>query len=226
MLLNVMSHRVRFAPLLLLAIAALHAQSIPLDPARLTAKNVKVEAATYQGRSAVRVSDPNLQAQDGTRLAAIPGTDFRNGSIEIDAAGDTAPGADPTLRGFTGIAFRVAGGGAGYEAFYIRTKNGRSEDQEQRNHSAQYISFPDFPWQKLRQETPSKYESYVDLVPGRWTKLRIEVDGRKARLYVDGAEQPALIVNDLKRGESNGAVALWIGPGTIAHFANLKITAR
>ena len=28
-------------------------------------------------------------------------------------------------------------------------------------------------------------------------------------------------MNDLKLGEAEGAVALWIGPGTEAHFANL-----
>lgn len=221
-----MRSKLRNAPLVLLAVCSLDGQSIALDPARLTPKNVKIEAVTYQGRKAVRVTDPDLQQQDGTRLAIVTGAALENGEIEIDAAGDTVPGASPALRGFTGIAFRVDGGGAGYEAFYVRTKNGRSEDQEQRNHSAQYISFPDFPWQRLRQQTPGKYESYVDLVPGRWTKLRIAVQGRMARLYVDGAEQPVLIVNDLKRAESKGAVALWIGPGTVAHFANLKITTR
>jgi hypothetical protein len=50
------------------------------------------------------------------------------------------------------------------------------------------------------------------------------VKGRIARLYVDGAEQPALTVNDLKQPVSTGGVALWVGQGTIAHFADLKIT--
>ena len=54
----------------------------------------------------------------------------------------------------------------------------------------QYISDPDFPWQKLRSETPSRYESYVDLVPGEWTKVRIEVHGTRALLYVHDAAQP------------------------------------
>jgi hypothetical protein len=103
-------------------------------------------------------------------------------------------------------------------------RNGRSEDQTQRNHSTQYISVPDFPWQKLRAETPSKYESYVDLAPGAWTKVKIEVHGDKAGLYVNGAAQPTLIVNDLKHGRSKGAIALWIGPGVVAHFANLTVT--
>ena len=71
-----------------------------------------------------------------------------------------------------------------------------------------------------------KYETYVDLVPAEWTKVRIEVQGVRALLYVHDAQQPTLIVNDLKHGESKGTVALWIGPGTVAHFADLRITAQ
>jgi hypothetical protein len=65
----------------------------------------------------------------------------------------------------------------------------------------------------------------VDLQPGVWTSVRISVDGVKARLYVNGAEQPCLIVNDLKMGDSEGAVALWVGPGTEGYFTNLKTNA-
>ena len=210
----------RSACLLLPALLA-SAQVAP----KLQLKNVKSEEITYKGKACVRIADPDPNTQDGLRLAIAERTDFGDGSIELDLTGDTLPNAAPTARGFTGIAFRVAGDGSGYEAFYLRPKNGRADDQEQRNHSAQYISFPDFPWQKLRQEAPSRYESYVDLVPGEWTHVKVEARGAKARLYVNGAAQPVLIVNDLKRGTSRGGVAFWIGPGTVAHFANLKITA-
>ena len=54
--------------------------------------------------------------------------------------------------------------------------------------------------------------------------MKIEVHGDKARLYVNGAAQPTLIVNDLKHGRSKGAIGLWIGPGVVAHFANLVVT--
>ena len=64
----------------------------------------------------------------------------------------------------------------------------------------------------------------MDLVPGQWTKIKIEVSGVKARLYVNGAPQPVLVVNDLKLGDSNGAVALWIGGGTEAYFTNLRLS--
>ena len=49
------------------------------------------------------------------------------------------------------------------------------------------------------------------------------MQGTTARLFVHGAAQPALIVNDLKLGDAPGAVALWIGPGTEGYFTGLTI---
>jgi hypothetical protein len=63
----------------------------------------------------------------------------------------------------------------------------------------------------------------VDLVLGEWTKIKIEVSGVKARLFVNDSPQPVLIVSDLKHGDSEGAVALWIGLGTEGYFANLRL---
>ena len=65
-----------------------------------------------------------------------------------------------------GIAFRVEAQGTRYECFYLRFTNGRPDDQLQRNHSTQYVSEPDFRWQRLRKENPGVYESYVDIEPG------------------------------------------------------------
>jgi hypothetical protein len=57
--------------------------------------------------------------------------------------------------------------------------------------------------------------------------VRIVVAGAKARLHVDGAEQPTLIVGDLKHGaDIKGGVALWIGPGTLAHFSGVRVTSQ
>ena len=189
---------------------------------RLKLQNVKADHVTYRGQSALRIVDTAPASADDTeRLAVIEGTSFQDGTIEVNVAGDTAPDAPPQLRGFVGIGFRVTDA-SHFECFYIRPKNGRSEDQLQRNHSTQYVSIPGFPWEKLRSETPGKYESYVDLVPGQWTKIKIKIAGQTAKLFVNGADQPALIVNDLKQAVAKGAIALWVGPGTIAHFAELK----
>ena len=75
----------------------------------------------------------------------------------------------------------------------------------------------------MRKEFPERYESYVDLEPAVWTRMRVEVEGTRARLFVHDAKQPTLVVNDLKLGETEGGIALWIGAGTEGFFANLRV---
>jgi len=198
--------------------------------------NVTVKPETHAGKKGVRVviSDEasrryeQLPANEQGQLeqfVVIEGTNFTNGVIEAEIAGVPAPNAGEGARGFVGIAFRMQPDLRTYDAFYLRPTNGRAEDQERRNHSVQYISHPDWTWSRLRKETPGRYEAYVDLVPDAWTPIRIEVRGSKARLFVNGQAQPTLIVNDLKSGEQGrGAIALWIDPGTIAHFRNVRVT--
>jgi hypothetical protein len=148
----------------------------------------------------------------------------QDGTIEVELAGAPAPGAFGDARGFIGVAFRVQPDAAKYELFYIRPTNGRAEDQLRRNHSTQYVSFPGWPWQRTRSETPGLYESYTDLEPGVWTMVKIVVAGKKARLYVNGSAQPCLVVNDLKLPPAKGAIGLWTGPGTDGYFAHLRVT--
>lgn len=208
------------------AVPSGQAQSISLDSTdQLKKINVKVETVTFKGRKALRVRDAATAGSgDEGRLVVLPKTDFQDGIIEVDLTGEPGPNASETARGFVGIAFRLAADESRFECIYLRPTNGRAEDQVRRNHSVQYISIPGFPWPLLRKNFPEKYETYVDLVAGQWTKVRIEVRGEKARLYVNGVEHPTLLVNDLKQGQSKGSVALWIGPGTLAHFSNLRIT--
>jgi hypothetical protein len=197
-------------------------QSLPLSASNVEAVNAKVEDAQYKGKKAVRVTDTG----DGETLALVKGTNFKNGTIEVELAGTVLPGADSASRGFIGISFRTQiKDTIFYECFYLRPTNGRASVQLRRNHSVQYISHPYYPWFKLRKENPGEYESYSDLVTGAWTKVRIEVKDKQAKLYVNGAEQPCLIVNDMKRGISSGAIALWIGSGTDGYFRDLKVKA-
>ncbi len=192
---------------------------------QLQPHKVQAVAAEYRGLKATHVTQaPGAEGED--TLAIFTSSALRDGVIEADLAGAPAPGAFGDARGFIGIAFRVQPNASRYELFYIRPTNGRAEDQLRRNHSTQYVSFPDWPWQRARQETPGLYESYTDLQPGAWTKVRIVVSGAKAQLYVGGSEQPCLIVNDLKLAPAAGAVGLWVGPGTDGYFANLRITPR
>jgi hypothetical protein len=219
------------------------AQSYPLESiAGLRLHNVTAAPDTLHDRKGLRVSmseeartrlqamtpeerDKAARAGGTEQLAVIDGLEFGNGVIEVEIAGTTLPGAFEGARGFVGIAFRLQSDLRTYDAFYLRPTNGRAEDQLRRNHSAQYISHPDWTWSRLRTETPGKYESYVDLVPDAWTKVRIEVRGGQARLYVHDQTQPTLIVTDVKTGpNARGAIALWLDVGTLAHFRNLTAT--
>ena len=199
----------------------------PLAPERLDRVNVTAEQVEYRGKPALRLVEVAGVGEAAETLAVVGGTTFRDGTIELELAGAPRAGSEAGgARGFVGVAFRVRRDPLRYECLYLRPTNGRAEDQLRRNHSTQYISHPDYTWDRLRKESPGVYESYVDLVPGEWTRVRIVVSGTEARLFVHGAEQPALIVKDLKLGASEGAVALWIGPGTEAHFSSLRVTAR
>jgi len=189
-------------------------------PEQLTPHQVKLSGVDYLGKRAVRIVEDG-QAPNGEAYAIVKGASFHNGEIEAELAGRPAEGAAAAARGFLGIAFRIQGGE--FEYIYLRPTNGRADDQVRRNHSTQYSSHPKFGFAELRQQAPEKYESYADLEVGAWTRYRIAVEGTKARLYINGAAQPCLIVNDLKRGDSTGGVALWIGPGTEAWFTGLKI---
>lgn len=209
----------------------------PTDGLRV--HNVTAHTVTFKGHAAVRLTvAPEVSQRpeyvagqiEPEAFAWINGLQFSNGSIEADVAGSPAEGTYPGARGFVGVAFRLQADRPSdrpqaYDAFYLRPTNGRAEDQERRSHSVQYISHPEWTWSRLRRETPSRYESYVDLEPDTWTKIRIEVRGAQAKFYVHDQPQPALIVNDVKSGRSaSGSVALWIGPGTVAHFRNLVVT--
>lgn len=217
--------QVRVMVTLVLFTAALAAeQSVPIAPANLTLYGVLASAARHDERDAVRLIEDVARRDLG--IAVVNGQSFRDGTIEVDVAGRRGPHAVPTDRGFIGVAFRISADRETFEYLYLRPDNGRAEDQVRRNHSIQYASHPDFPWPRMRKEFPEKYESYVDLVPGRWTRMRIDVSGTEARLFVDGASQPNLIVTDLKHGVSEGGVALWIGAGTEGFFSNLRITPR
>ncbi|HKI77103.1 MAG TPA: hypothetical protein VKA26_01025 [Ignavibacteriaceae bacterium] len=202
-------------------------QKFPLDSSKgLELVNVKAEPVNYSGKNGLQVT-----AMDGYKkgetLVIIPGVYFKDGVIELELTGEPAPGVPPEMRGFVGIAFHVGTtDSSNYECFYIRPTNGRADNQLIRNHSTQYISHPEYPWFRLRKESPGMYESYADMMPGEWTKFKIVVKGKTAKLFLHGSDQPCLVVNDLKHGITGGRIALWQHFTTLARYRNLVIMSE
>ena len=208
-----------------------HSGPVPLNATtKLILTNTRAVPTTYRGRAALHLVPlaGHERDTDQEMVALLSETEFGDGTIDVDVAGARRQGYATdnvsAFKGFVGISFRVHGDSA--ERFYLRPENARLDDQLFRNRSTQYEADPGFPWNRLRQDAPGAYESYVDLRPGAWAHLRIEVSGTKARLYVNGATQPSLVVNDLKNGVSRGKIALWTRISSDAYFANLRIASR
>lgn len=200
------------------------AQHKSINPSDVVPFRVTVEKSTYKGKNAL-VLQIKGEANGDNTLAILKDIEFHNGVIDATISGQPLANAGESARGFVGIAFRAAFDASKMEVFYLRPTNGRANDQLRRNHASQYISIPGYPWEKLRKETPGQYEAYVDVLPAEWIKIKIVVKDETARLYVNGAAQPTLIVNDLKQGKDiRGSIGLWIGPGTLGHFTDVKVT--
>ncbi|HMK23123.1 MAG TPA: hypothetical protein VK466_12380, partial [Terriglobales bacterium] len=111
------------------SLQGLEVEAVPeagVEPTRF-----KADIVTYRGRQAVHILNNDTamttgRPTGGQSLALVKGSDFKNGTIEIDLVGMPRPGGAPDSRGFIGVAFRVQDHGARFEAFYLRFTNGRA----------------------------------------------------------------------------------------------------
>ncbi len=184
--------------------------------------NVLVTESQFQGQDAISISarpdlpPPNQPGGcDNCTFARLTGSSFSLGSIEIQVVGKPIPNAPPFARGFVGIVFNISEDHSSYEGFYLRPLNAISDNEEQRNRSVQYFAAPDYPWHRLRGEHPDVYESWADVRPGEWTQLKVELTAERARLYVDGAQEPVLDVERLlPLKEGDAFIGLYTEPAT------------
>jgi len=156
----------------------------------------------------------------GQNVVWLDGFDFREGTIEFDAKGRSAP----PQSSFVGVAFRVADGKT-HDAIYFRPFNFRADDPERRSHAVQYVSEPTWPWQRLRNEKPGQFEKPIDPAPDgdAWFHAKVILENRQVKVFVNDAAAPCLVVKELSE-RTDGSVGLWCnGHGLIA---NLKITPK
>jgi len=170
------------------------------------------------------IKDSSVKDADEPTFAKVKNSDFRNGTITVKVLSKLLKDAPKTSRGFIGIAFRINPENNKFEAIYIRPTNGRAEDQLRRNHAIQYFSYPNYTYDRLRNESPGVYESYADMDLNEWITMKIVVKENQAKLFLNGNKQPSLIVSDLKHGpDASGGIGLWVDVGTEGYFKDLKI---
>jgi hypothetical protein len=173
-----------------------------------------VSPVEIKGKQAIKVSEG-----DGMGVVWLDGYDFANGVIDVDLLGRSAP----VQGSFLGIAFRVVDAQT-HDVVYFRPFNFRAADSIRHSHAVQYASHPRWPWQTLRSEHPGQYERAVVPAPDgdEWFHVRVVVARPKVSVFVNGATQPALVVDELS-DRAHGSVGLWVGEGSGGHFANLRV---
>jgi hypothetical protein len=152
-------------------------------------------------------------------IISLTGIEFTDGVIEFDALGQSAP----PQSNFLGISFRFVDEKT-HDAVYFRPFNFRSDDSERKAHAVQYISHPKHPWFELRKEMTGQYEKPIVPPPDgdAWFHAKIVIKRPMVSVYVNAAEEPSLVVEELSDW-MGGGIGLWVGPGQGGHFANLTI---
>jgi hypothetical protein len=150
-------------------------------------------------------------------LVWLKNVNFAEGTIEVELRGK-----EVFQQSFLGIAFYGVDTSS-YDVVYFRPFNFRSTDSVRRKHAVQYMSAPDFTWEKLRKEHPLVYENSVNPAPMAedWFTATIVVKGDMITVYVNHSIRASLMVKKLN-SRSSGKLGLWSSalPGD---FANLTI---
>ncbi len=212
------------------------AQTIEWDGREFEISKVTASVVQLNGEEALKV-ERNLNALpfdlqnlastvDEPTYVKLKDINITNGIFEVKVLSRIQnPSPFPRAQGFIGVAFRVSEDDTAYESIYLRPNVGRSESQAARNHAVQYYAYPDYKFNRLREESNGEFETYADIGLDEWITMRIEVHGKKATLYLNDQKYPSFIVNEMKGNSASGSIALWVDIGTEGYFKDLKIIA-
>ncbi|MEC7265385.1 MAG: hypothetical protein VXW38_16715 [Bacteroidota bacterium] len=200
--------------------------------------NVTGSIIKFQGKKVLKIERDlealpfdvnNIEATvDEPHYARLVGLeDFENGTIEVDMYSQLQdPAPYPGIAGFIGVYFRIVPDDSAFEGIYVRPKVGRVNNQQYRNHAVQYISYPNAKFDMLRKSDPGKYEGSAPVALKEWIKMRIEVNGDFAEMFINDAKYSTFVVDKMLGKHTVGGVGLYVDIGTIGYFKNLKVTKR
>ena len=203
------------------------ADSVAFQDQAFVPVGVDAGLAVCDGEAALRVIKPeDNMVPDVPTYARLVGSDFHDGTIEVDVRARLSPWADIDCRGFIGIVFRASEDDDRFEGFYVRPRNGRSCTEPQRRiHTMQYFSYPGYTFAYFRERGIADFEAKADIEMDEWVHIKAEVAGAGARFYIDDMDTPALVVPRMFAGaEARGGVGLYVDNGTDGLFRNLRVT--
>ena len=182
----------------------------------------KVKDTTFwhlSDREILNDSPVHLSKGEGDGVLWLKEVSFENGTINLDIKGRDIRG-----QSFVGLAFHGLDRN-NFELIYFRPFNFKSA--EKKGNSVQYVSLPEYTWQRLRQEHPGVYESEPNPTPdpNEWFHATIVVNHPTVKVYIDNSDEPTLTVEQLSK-RKNGWIGLWVGSNSEGEFKNLKITVN
>jgi len=188
------------------------AQTVDFTAAKM--RPVNREIAPLAERRGVHVA-----AAPGPGVVWIEGTDFADGTIEVDVRGK-----DVVQQSFVGVAFHRQDDQT-YEAVYLRPFNFQATDPVRHNHAVQYMQVPEFDWPVLREKFPEEFERpvHASIKPTDWVPLKVVVKGGRVQVFAGAVTTPTMEVRKLGHVE-RGMVGVWVGNNSDGDFANLRIS--
>jgi hypothetical protein len=197
--------------------ASLHA-NVPITPDLKAIPSGKCwKGATTKAQLLEKDGSPAVEMK-GTGIVWLDGYNFTNGIIEFDGKGKSGP----PQSNFMGIIFRALDAET-HDVVYFRPFNFRAPDNK--SHSVQYASHPNWGWDRLRKEHPGQYEKSIEPAPDgdAWFHAKVVVAKPKVSVFVNDAAEPSLVVDELT-ARTGGSVGLYFfNYGVIA---NLRITPQ
>ena len=189
------------SPASLRRVAAAQTRNVPLSPEAWIATD-SIRFVSYLGR-------PSLYINRGVALAR--GASMENGTLDLDvAASDTT--------NFLGVVFRAATPRFS-NVLFLRPGASGTEEAVQYGPAFNSVGVA---WQVYHGDGAN---AVVAVARNRWVHVRVELEGAVARLYVDTATAPTLVVPRVAASGGTG-LGVWAGAfGRGAYFSNIRYTA-
>lgn len=197
-------------------------RKINLETASLTAMHTAYER--QEGGIISAYKTDKIDNTDCNSLVLVDGIRFKNAIIEYDCKAELLSDAPESARGFLGVGFRCSDDTSHFEAYYIRTTNGRDcTDPVRKSHGCQYFAYPGYVWHYLREFGYEGYEAPVSTIAlNEWAHVRIELVDKTAKYYVD--DNLVLTMNNNFFHEPvSGKFGFFMDMGTMAYYKNLYL---
>jgi hypothetical protein len=227
------------ALLITLCTSVTFAQNIKFGKQTFELHNATGSVIEFQGKKVLKIErdlkalpfdEKNLEKTVDDRHYArlLDLADFENGTIEVKMYSQLQnPAPYPGIAGFIGLYFRIKEDDSAWESIYVRPKVGRVNNQMLRNHAVQYFAYPNFKFQTLRDKFPAgSYEGSAPVALNEWIKMRIEVNGETAEMFINDAKYSTFVVDKMLGSSKKGFVGLFVDIGTIGYFKDLKVTKK